>query len=382
MKRRVGFVVASLAGAALLVTLAARRRRSARLRRFCKKMPKVELHAHLSGSIRPSTLLELSAEHGGADGAARARETLGLSTGTTRETRDLGECFAIFDLIHGAVRSRENLVRITREVVADFAADNVAYLELRTTPRDLPDGTTRREYVSTVVSVLEAMTCEAPGITCRLLVSIDRATADPAVAQSTVDLACEFRPAVVGVDLSGNPTKGSFATFLPALQAARAAGLHVTLHCAEVPDTAEEVSAMIAFRPDRLGHALTLSREHCAALLAMPQRIPVELCPTSNVKTLQLRSMNEHPTAKLWVHQRYPFCINTDDSGVFATDASLEHFIFAEALRLDVLALSTVSCNAAGFSFLPTHEKARLQDSVIRRCAFLLWCDWASLGVL
>ena len=373
--------VAALTGVVLM--LVARRRRAARLRRFCRRLPKVELHAHLSGSIRPSTLLDLSAEHRGSEGEERARNTLGLSRGATRETRDLRECFAIFDLIHDAVRTKENLRRITREVVADFAADNVKYLELRTTPRDLPDGTKRREYVSIVTSVLEAMSdLEEGGITCRLLLSIDRATADPAVAQATVDLAREFQPVVVGIDVSGNPTRGSFSTFLPALEAARAAGLSVTIHCGEVRGNDEEVTAMINFHPDRLGHTLTLTREHCATLLALPRRIPVELCPTSNVKTLQLDSMTDHPTARLWVHQKYPFCVNTDDSGVFATDSSTEHFIFAEALNLDVVAMSTIACNAAGFSFLPTREKAQLQNKILRHCALLLWRDWISLGLL
>ena len=365
----------------VVLFLAIRRRKTNRLRRFCRRLPKVELHAHLSGSIRPTTLLALSARHFGPDGEARARQTLGLSTGTTRETRALGECFAIFDLIHDAVRTREDLTLITKEVVTDFEDDNVKYLELRTTPRDLPDGTTRHEYVANIASILEEVNNSSRQISCRLLLSIDRATADDAVAHSTVALAHEFTPIVVGIDLSGNPTKGTFSSFLPALEAARESGLSVTLHCAEVAND-DEVTQMINFQPDRLGHALTLNSEHRKHLLSMARPIPIEICPTSNIKTLQLSSLSLHPTARLWINYNYPFCINTDDSGVFATNSSTELFLFADAMGINEHKLTLISRAAAHFSFLPKGEKDQLVRKLSGECGFLLWLTWASFGAI
>ena len=93
-----------------------------------------------------------------------------------------------------------------------------------------------------------------------------------------------------------------------------------------------DTDAILAFRPDRLGHALRLSAAHVAALEAAP--IPIELCPTSNMKTLRLSSLAEHPTLRRWIEGGYPVSISTDDFGVFSTDASAELALVADALAL------------------------------------------------
>ena len=158
----------------------------------------------------------------------------------------------------------------------------------------------------------------------RLILSVDRSGGAEA-ALSTVALAIRLRAEggvgryVVGIDFSGNPTVSGFAQFAAAFTAARCAGLHTVVHAAEIfndPDT----DAILAFRPDRLGHALHLSAAHVAALEAAP--IPIELCPTSNMKTLRLRSLADHPTLRRWIDGGYPVSISTDDFGVFATSAS------------------------------------------------------------
>ena len=158
----------------------------------------------------------------------------------------------------------------------------------------------------------------------RLILSVDRSGGAEA-ALSTVALAIRLRAEggvgryVVGIDFSGNPTVSGFAQFAAAFTAARCAGLHTVVHAAEIfndPDT----DAILAFRPDRLGHALHLSAAHVAALEAAP--IPIELCPTSNMKTLRLSSLADHPTLRRWIEGGYPVSISTDDFGVFSTTAS------------------------------------------------------------
>ena len=107
-----------------------------------------------------------------------------------------------------------------------------------------------------------------------------------------------------------------------------------------------DTDAILAFRPDRLGHALRLSAAHVAALEAAP--ITIELCPTSNMKTLRLSSLAEHPTLRRWIEGGYPVSISTDDFGVFSTDASAELALVADALALPPRRIAELAAAALG----------------------------------
>lgn len=126
---------------------------------WIQSLPKVEMHAHLSGSVKDSTIramLREEAEAAGTplDAAAASSEPSCLSTFISGE-RTLSQCFEVFSLLHRLLSSLDAVARVTREVIADFAADEVVYLELRTTPRALPArGTSKREYVQTVVDAI------------------------------------------------------------------------------------------------------------------------------------------------------------------------------------------------------------------------------------
>lgn len=332
-----------------------------RLAAFCKALPKVELHAHIHGSIRPSTLEELLREEARLNGT----EPLQLP-----KNRSLDECFEMFGLIHRVVVSRRALRRIVVEAVEDFAAENVKYLELRSTPRDLPrDGATRAEYVDEVVSALEE--CRARNdldIEVRLLLSINR-NQPVELANETVSMALARKnqrncPFIVGIDLSGNSERpdSEFYRFEHELERARNGGLKLAVHFAEHFDD-DEASRILRFRPHRLGHACCLPEPLYAKMVAM--RIPIEVCLTSNVHTLgRYRgdddckcaphekhassglcacSFTSHPHCKLLAGERgqeddeagvYPMCICTDDYGVLDTTLSIEYMRAAQAFDL------------------------------------------------
>ncbi|KAG7396475.1 hypothetical protein PHYBOEH_002241 [Phytophthora boehmeriae] len=330
-----------------------------RLAAYCKALPKVELHAHIHGSIRPSTLEEILQEEAQLNGT----EPLRLP-----KNRSLDECFEMFGLIHQVVVSRRVLRRIVIEAVEDFAAENVKYLELRSTPRDLPrDGATRAEYVDEVVSALkECRARQDLDIEVRLLLSINR-NQPVSLAEDTVTMALERRsrqncPFIVGIDLSGNSERpdSEFYRFEQVLERARKGGLKLAVHFAEHFDD-EEAMRILHFKPDRLGHACCLSKSLYAKMVAM--RIPVEICLTSNVHTLaRYRNGDDckcstqekhaasglcacgftsHPHGKLLTGERgqeqgerYPMCLCTDDYGVLATTLSTEYVRAAAAFGL------------------------------------------------
>lgn len=134
---------------------------------ICAALPKVELHAHLNGSIRSTTVAEL-AEAAGVDKS--------LLRDIHDDNRDLAACFRVFSVIHKLVRTAEVLERIAFEVVEDFARENVVYVELRTTPRAVPEtGLTEEGYVEAVLAgIRRALRQYADRIDAMLILSVNR----------------------------------------------------------------------------------------------------------------------------------------------------------------------------------------------------------------
>lgn len=334
----------------------------AALAAFCRALPKVELHAHIHGCIRPSTLAELLVE----DARLTGTEPRRLPSG-----RSLDQCFEMFDLIHQVVVSRHALRRIVVEAVEDFAAENVRYLELRSTPRALErDGLTRADYVAEVVAALDECNARSDlDIQVRLILSINR-NQPVQVAEETVALAMDWKYKrncryMVGIDLSGHSERpeSEFHRFEPVLERARATGLKLTVHFAEHFDD-DEAARILDFRPDRVGHACCLSDALYDRMVKLG--VPVEVCLTSNVHTLaRYRTADRccdkannasalcecgftsHPHRKLLTgeivapsgqalgHSNvYPLSISTDDHGVLDTTLSTEYLRAARAFSL------------------------------------------------
>ncbi|XP_015958637.1 N6-mAMP deaminase isoform X1 [Arachis duranensis] len=310
-------------------------------------MPKVELHAHLNGSIRDSTLLELTKALGekGVINFSQVEHII------MKYNRSVKEVFQLFDLIRILTTDHAILTRITREVIEDFASENVVYLELRTTPkRNDAIGMTKGSYFEAVLEGLRSVTSvdvnfiphdkedsrtlfspnngsSRKRIYVRLLLSIDRRETTEA-AMETVKLALEMKQfGVVGIDLSGNPLVGDWNTYLPALKFARNQGLYVSLHCGEIPNP-KEIHQMLDFKPERIGHAICFEKEHWEILKS--SKIPVEICLTSNIRTLTVRSIQVHHFVGLY-KTKHPVVLCTDDSGVFSTCLSKEYKIAADA---------------------------------------------------
>lgn len=198
--------------------------------RIVTLLPKLELHAHLHGSIRMATILEL----------AQARN---LHIDTSAEL-SLEQCFKLFGSVHKVINTLEIVKRITSEVLADYMAENTIYLELRTTPRTLADGSTPEMYVETLVSIIEDHNVRFGDIMLvKLILSVDRASSFKDAVIIT-ELAGDFRfisntteypvKTIVGLDFSGNPNGGKFEDFSPLFDTARDRGLSITLHTAEV----------------------------------------------------------------------------------------------------------------------------------------------------
>ncbi|GMH62373.1 hypothetical protein TrST_g13765 [Triparma strigata] len=338
-KRRFFFLLGSLSTLLLSSTLffhnlknkllLTRNKKALRDRRkaFTRSLYKIELHCHLTGSLRLSTLNELLKSHN-------------LPPYTPPPTLTLKSCFTAFPHIHSAIKTVQNLSRVTFECLADLSYANVIYAEIRTTPRALLNST-KSEYIETVLSCFSEWSLGDSKLLPRLIISVDRSK-PVSEAYENVKIAVEkfnhpSNKCLVGIDLGGDPTKGSFIDFLPVLTLARTSGLKITVHCGEIINPSE-IDEILNFRPDRLGHFLTCTDEQFER--ARDNEIPIEVCPTSNLLTLGLNSdsvslKTRHGTLRKCIETAASFSISTDDPGLFRTNPVRELWSVSKAFELD-----------------------------------------------
>ncbi|XP_075972675.1 adenosine deaminase-like protein [Anticarsia gemmatalis] len=334
---------------------------------FCRELPKVELHAHLNGSLSRDTMLQLKrfhADSGLADQTNAFFDEFQVGAG---DTRKLSDCFQVFSIAHTLTSTPETLALATTLTLQDFQDDGCCYLELRSTPRDTPH-MTKVSYIETIIQTIQKSSRHLTMIT-RLIVSINRNSTCSEIDEIT-NLAIQYYKnypdIVVGLEISGDPTVGSFQTFVPALNKARAAGLKISLHCGEVCNP-QEVMDMLKFKPDRIGHGICIhpnyggTDETWAKLCEL--KIPVEVCLTSNVNTKSSPDYDSHHFKHLY-EAEIPVIICTDDKGVFSTSLSQEYRICAETFNLTPSKLARLSLNACQYIFADDTRKM-LNDKLL-----------------
>ncbi|XP_022443013.1 adenosine deaminase-like protein isoform X5 [Delphinapterus leucas] len=223
---------------------------------FYSELPKVELHAHLNGSISSNTIKKLIAKKPGLK--IHYQMTM-IDKG---KKRTLEECFQMFQIIHQLTTGPEDILMVTKDVIKEFADDGVKYLELRSTPRESATGMTKKTYVESVLEGIKQSKQENIDIDVRYLISVDR-RGGPSVAKETVKLAEEFflstEDTVLGLDLSGDPTVGQAKDFLEPLLEAKKSGLKLALHLSEIPNQKKETQVLLDLLPDRIGHGTFLN---------------------------------------------------------------------------------------------------------------------------
>ena len=187
-------------------------------------LPKIELHAHIGGCFRPQTFLELV-----------------LAKGLDLDKIDfynvtIESAFEFFKLGAQLVTDIPTLQRITYEIIEDYEKQNTRYLELRSSPKQYGDKS-KAECVRAILEVIDQAATDMPTLKVRFLLSINR-TASLEAARETLALAKEIdSPYIVGVELSGDPRSGEFATFEEELRTWREeTGMKISLHCAETEE--------------------------------------------------------------------------------------------------------------------------------------------------
>lgn len=347
---------------------------------FCRQIPKVELHAHLNGSLGPNAVAKLKELH------QELFPDENIESIPEAPPQSLSEAFQRFPVLQALTDNPQAVELAVEEVVKDFAADGVVYAELRSTPRAVEGRMTKRQYVQALVEAVymcnrgdsggnsTRQSAFGPlGIQTRVLVSIDRGQS-LAAAEESLALAEEFGQlypgVIVGIDVSGNPTKNDIALVAPLLRRAVANGFKTAVHLAEVPNEVE-VSGFLDpefFVPDRIGHGVEIhpctpggSEMLWEKLLA--SKIPVEVCLTSNKFATSVSDLRKHPVQHL-VAAGHPIVVCTDDKGLFGISLADEYHSLDELFDVGATTLVRLIRDSAQHVFCDTDLKVQLNNYI------------------
>ena len=323
-----------------------------------RQIPKIDLHRHLEGAIRISTLLEL----------ARTFEiTLPVQPNLhalvqmqPEEEQNFSNFLAKFSTLRLFYRSPEIIKRITYEAVADAAADHVLHLELIFTPVALSRA--RGFGLGEVMDWVAESTMQAGrdfGISTRLLASVNRH--EPVeLAEETARLAAErISSGIVGLNLAGNEVDFSALPFAGVFRQAKKAGLAISVHAGEWGGAANVRQALEELEADRIGHGVRILEDPQVVDLALQKHTAFEVCLTSNYQTGSITDLKQHPILKM-LAAGLIVTINTDDPSISQITLSDEYRLAIETLGLKRETLNGCIRAAAGVSFLPAVEKERL----------------------
>ncbi len=329
-----------------------------------QKLPKVELHRHLEGSLRVRTMMEI----------VRSHEMDVKNTGYLRplvqvdhmEPYTFENFLAKFGTLRLFYKSPDIIKRITWEAVEDAALDNVRYLELRFTPVALSraEGFPMNQVVDWVIESVQEASVHF-NILVRLLISVNRHES-PDLAREAIEIAIDKKDqGVVGVDLAGNEAEFSGEPFKGVFQSAREAGLQVTIHAGEWGGAENVRQAIEVLGADRIGHGIRILEDPFVVDLARELGIVFEVCVTSNLHSGVVAELTEHPIRRM-LEQGLNVTINTDDPSISRINLSSEYQTVHQELGLPLeLIEERVSAAALG-AFLPEELRYKLGAVVSR----------------
>lgn len=324
-----------------------------------KAMPKIDLHRHLEGSLRLETLLDIAREFG-LNLPANNIEHLRPYVQVTDDPPDHEAFLSKFEVLRHFYRSPEAIGQLTYEVVADAAADNIHYLELRFSPQAL--ARVRGFPLEDVTDwVIEATTQAGKDhqIEVGLIVTLVRHEPVEQALQVAEIAFSRCGRGIVGLDLAGNEVKFPPMPFRPIFKKAKDVGLGVTIHAGEWASAVGVRQAIEELYADRIGHGVRSIENSEILRLVRDRGVALEICLTSNLQTGVVHSLAHHPLVDL-LDLGLMVTLNTDDPSVSDIKLTDEYRIAVESLGLGYRELRQMILHAAASAFLPGDGRKRL----------------------
>ena len=344
-----------------------------------QQAPKALLHDHLDGGLRPATVLEIAREVGYDELPATDAEELATWFRTRSHSGSLERYLEPFSHTVAVMQTPDALYRVAHECVEDLAADSVVYAEIRFAPElHINRGLSFDEVVEAVLAGFAAgeKACAAAGnpIKVRCLVTAMR---HAAMSREIAELAIRFRDkGVVGFDIAGAEAGYPPTRHLDAFEYMRDHNARFTIHAGEAFGLPSIHEAIAFCGADRLGHGVRLVDDIQVdpdggvalgrlAAIVRDKRVPLEMCPSSNVQTGAVASIAEHPF-DLLARSRFRVTVNTDNRLMSDTTMSQEMLRLVEAFGYGWSDLQRFTINAMKSAFIHFDERLAIIDEVIK----------------
>jgi adenosine deaminase len=338
-----------------------------------RRAPKVLLHDHLDGGLRPTTILELADECGWTP-RLPSTDPAELHAWFVRgaETRDILQYLATFEHTVAVLQTADALERVAYEAGCDLADDGVVYAEVRFAPELHVAGALQLDdVVEAVQSGFALAMRDRPAIVVNTIVCAMRTEQR---SDEIIDLALRWRDRdsrIVAFDLAGAETGWPPSLHADALAAARHAQMHITIHASEPPDL-ELIANALELGAERIGHGVRLlsdvdlqtGRLGRVAQSVLERQIPLELAPTCNVQIGAVPTLADHPIGP-FLRMGFRVTANTDNRLMSNVSVSSEVHAVAEAFNLSWAEVGTLASNGIESSFASWPERRRLADTVI-----------------
>ncbi len=316
------------------------------------KIPKIELHRHLEGSI-PVEWVQKWSEHyklpfpkEGIEGV-QIRKPMPFKKALDRIAYQQ-RCFQNIESVH----------TLTYETLRSIANDNIKLIELRFSPGFMAEPK-QLSFDAIMEATLYAKERAEKDFEIEIgFILISSRDLGVDVCEQTIDLAIRWKKEIVGVDLAGDEEHFPPELFEKPFQRAKKAGLSVTVHSGEVSHPEHILTSIQKLGAQRIGHGVQAEKDSQVMKLLKNNKIPLELCPTSNFCTRSVPDFSLHPL-KTYVKEGILVTINSDDPTLFGTTLTQEYQICHDVLKLSLEEIRQTILTAFRCSFLPEEKKKR-----------------------
>ncbi|MBT9257592.1 adenosine deaminase [Phycicoccus sp. MAQZ13P-2] len=344
-----------------------------------RRAPKALLHDHLDGGVRPATIVELAAASGYDGLPTTDPDALGRWFRDAADSGSLERYLETFSHTVAVMQTREQLTRVARECALDLAADGVVYAESRFAPElHIEGGLSLEEVVRAVLAGFREGEAEAAAAGTPIrMVALLTAMRHAARSREIAELAVAHRDdGVGGFDIAGAEAGFPPTRHLDAFEYLRRENAHFTIHAGEAFGLPSIWEAIQWCGADRLGHGVrivddvevldggSVSLGRLAAYVR-DRRIPLEMCPSSNLQTGAAESIAAHPITLL-KGLRFRVTVNTDNRLMSGTSMSREMQLLVDEAGWTLEDLRWVTINALKSSFLPFDERLELIEHVVK----------------
>src|ERR1700722_18012196 len=302
---------------------------------LAKRIPKIHLHCHLEGTLRPATFVELAATHGVGlrYRPATLRPFDKLRPGLVRDDGDpadpyhfegIGEILYLFAAVSRSLREPSDYARLAAEFVDDALAQGVIYGELFVSPPVWSFFNPSLDVRSTMEAIVSELRRARPRAVFRLLPDLTRNFGEDSAMETARALTAMTDLDIVGISLGGDEARFPARSFVEPFAYARSQGLHCVAHAGEVAGAASVRDAVELLGAERIGHGLRALDDPSTVELLATRGIPLEICPTSNRLPGAVLADHPHP----YVDFDRLGCIVTidsDDPALFHTSIAREY---------------------------------------------------------